>query len=225
MGTRGELASLVDAARRDRRPPGDRPRRCRWSEAARGLRRDGRRATCSARSSSPADARGPTCSPAPARASARRSPTRSASAATTLVLLARTSSAPRSSRRRYPGARRPRRRPGRPGRARGALAGADLDRSTRWCTRPASSSSAPVAELDLDDLAARSSTVNLTAPAVLTRALLPALRAARGHGRLRQLRRRPGRPPRVVGVRRLEVRPARAGRLAARRGGRSTACG
>ena len=50
---------------------------------------------------------------------------------------------------------------------------------TRWCTPPASSSCAPVAEMKLEDLAGQLS-VNLVAPTELTRALLPALRAARG---------------------------------------------
>ena len=54
----------------------------------------------------------------------------------------------------------------------------------------------------------------------------PAARLASGarHGRLPQLRRRPGRPPRVVGVRRLEVRPARDRRLPASGGGGRRAC-
>ena len=37
MGTRDELAALVDAARRHRRPAADRPRRCRWSRPRDGF--------------------------------------------------------------------------------------------------------------------------------------------------------------------------------------------
>ena len=67
--------------------------------------------------------------------------------------------------------------------------------------------------------------VNLVAPAVLTRLTLAAVRRAARHLRLRQLLGRAGRQPRLVGVRRLEVRAARRSptRCAARRS--STASG
>ena len=82
----------------------------------------------------------------------------------------------------------------------------------------------PVADLRLEDLTGQLR-VNLVAPTELTRALLPALRAVARHGRLPQLRRRPGRPPRVVGVRRLQVRPARGRRLPASGGDGSRRAG
>ena len=76
-----------------------------------------------------------------------------------------------------------------------------------------------VAELSVADWADQLR-VNLVAPAALTRVALPALRQARGTVVFVNSGAGLSRPPAVVGVRRLEARPACARRLAARRGGR-----
>ncbi len=77
----------------------------------------------------------------------------------------------------------------------------------------------PVAELSRRRLGRPSCRVNLVAPAALTRVALPALRAARGTVVFVNSGAGLDRAPGLVGVRRLEARPARARRLAARRGG------
>ena len=121
-------------------------------------------------------------------------------------------------------ASRPRRRAGAGGRPRrprvGRVAGAARRRSTRSCTRPASSSSArSPSSASTPGLA--SCEVNLVAPAALTRVALPALRAARGTVVFVNSGAGQVAHPDLVGVRRLEARAARARRLAAGRGGRA----
>ena len=83
---------------------------------------------------------------------------------------------------------------------------------------------APVSRLRLADWEEQVA-VNLTAPAVLTRELLPHVRGRPRHGRVRELLGRAQRRRRVVGLRRLQVRAAGPRRRAARRGGRARRAG
>ena len=195
MGTRDELASLVDAARRHRRPAADRP------DAADGPRRATGSprwptATCSARSSSPADG-APTWSPAPApgigavaRRAAARARRRPGAARP------QRASAPPSCAAALPGRRRAGRRPGRPGRrSSGAAAAAARPSSTRVVHV------AGVVDLGAGRRARRSTTGASSSTSTWSRRRLLTRVAAAGaarrprHGRLRELRRRAGRAP------------------------------
>ena len=194
MGTRDELAALVDDARRHRRPAADRPRRCRWTEARDGFAAMAEGEQSSARSCSPADGR-PTWSPAPAPASARgRSPSACSSAGDAAgaagpvggagrTTCARSTPAPTVAGRR-PGRRREVESLARPLPGRARLAG---PRRRRRRARPGRRADAAVWQEQL--------AVNLVAPARADpgRAARAARRAR--HRRLGQLRRRPAAHP------------------------------
>ena len=223
MGTRDELASLVDAARRDRRPAADRPRCCRWTEARDGLRRDGRGRRLRQDRLHPMTrthlvtgaGSGIGAALADAAARARR---RAGAAGPHRGAGRRAAPALRRRDRRWSPTWPTRRRLERRWHA------ACPTRSTRCCTSPASSTSARSPTCRSTQLREQLD-VNLVAPAVLTRAALPG--AARGarHRRVRELRRRAGRRARTG--RRTPPRSSGCGRSPTRCAPRrpSTACG
>ena len=167
-----------DDARRDRRPAGDRPDAADGPRPRDGLRGDGRAATSSARSCSPADGP-PPASPGPGPAWARRSRGASTTAATSLVLVARSEQRADELARRTPAATCWSPTWPTPPRSTALEAATCPTSSTRCCRSPASSSSARSATRRWSS-GASSSTSTWSPPRVLTRRCLPALRATRG---------------------------------------------